>query len=56
MAKSIAKATSTGSQPKASSPHELTQADAVRLASYRAYMDFYNGYQWEGLADPTRSG
>jgi len=53
MAKSIAKATSTGAQPRPARPGEITQADAMRLAGYRVYMDFYNGYQWEGLPAPN---
>ena len=28
-------------------------ADAQRLAAYRTYLDFYNGWQWEGLPAPN---
>jgi hypothetical protein len=27
--------------------------DAQRLAAYRTYLDFYNGWQWEGLPAPN---
>ena len=30
-----------------------SQADGARLAAYRAYLDFYNGNQWEGLPAPN---
>jgi hypothetical protein len=32
---------------------QLSAADAQRVAGYRAYLDFYNGYQWEGLPAPN---
>jgi hypothetical protein len=32
---------------------EVSQTDAQRIAGYRAYLDFYNGYQWEGLPAPS---
>ena len=53
MAKSIAAATSTGSQPGRVGLAQLTQEDGVRLAGYRRYLDFYNGSQWEGLPAPN---
>ena len=53
MSKSIAVATSTGSQPGRVGLAQLTQEDATRLASYRCYLDFYNGSQWEGLPSPN---
>lgn len=53
MAKITATSTSTGTQPRTSKPQAWTQPDALRLAGYRAYMDFYNGYQWEGLPAPN---
>jgi hypothetical protein len=31
----------------------LEAADAMRVAHYRTYLDFYNGYQWEGLPAPN---
>lgn len=56
MAKSLNGAASTGTSP--GGPHLLaslsvSQADAQRIAGYRAYLDFYNGYQWEGLPAPN---
>ncbi len=53
MAKSLAGAASTGSQPRKARSQVLPQADSVRVAMYRAYLDFYNGYQWEGLPAPN---
>lgn len=44
---------STGSQPGLARPFVLSQEEAMRLASYRAYLDFYNGAQWEGLPAPN---
>jgi hypothetical protein len=31
----------------------LSPADAMRIAGYRALLDFYNGNQWEGLPAPN---
>src|SRR5687768_5122789 len=48
--------TSTGAQPTVYGPSfvvQLSAADAQRVAGYRAYLDFYNGYQWEGLPAPN---
>ena len=44
---------SLGSQPVGSRPFVLSQGDALRLAAYRMYLDFYNGAQWEGLPAPN---
>jgi hypothetical protein len=44
---------STGSQPGEARPFVLSQEDAMRLAGYRVYLDFYNGAQWEGLPAPN---
>jgi hypothetical protein len=44
---------STGSQPGEARPFVLSQEDAMRLAGYRAYLEFYNGAQWEGLPAPN---
>lgn len=45
--------TSTGSQPRPAYPRLFSLADAQRVAGYRAYLDFYNGTQWEGLPAPN---
>ena len=45
-------ATSTGAQPGAARPAMPGAADAARVAGYRAYLDFYNGYHWDGLPAP----
>jgi hypothetical protein len=45
--------TSTGSQPQTAYPQLFSAADAQRFAGYRAYLDFYNGGQWEGLPAPN---
>ena len=34
-------------------PAQLSAVDAQRVAGYRTYLDFYNGYQWEGLPAPN---
>ena len=44
---------SMGQQPRATRPAQLAQADSLRVAGYRAYLDFYNGYQWDGLPAPN---
>ena len=31
----------------------ISAVDSQRLAAYRAYLDFYNGGQWEGLPSPN---
>ena len=31
----------------------LPAADAQRLAALTSYLDFYNGWQWEGLPAPN---
>lgn len=36
-----------------SSTAGVSQADGLRLAEYRALLDFYNGSQWEGLPAPN---
>src|SRR5436190_9699104 len=46
-------AVSTGSQPFPAHPQMLSPADAARIAGYRAFLDFYNGNQWEGLPAPN---
>src|SRR5688572_25822247 len=49
-------ATSEGAQPIVYGPSsavQLSAADAQRVAGYRQYLDFYNGYQWEGLPAPN---
>jgi hypothetical protein len=53
MAKSQANAVSTGTQPRRARQTALSHADSMRAAGYRAYLDFYNGYQWEGLPAPS---
>ncbi len=49
-----ARPASTGTQPAqgGARPPALSQADSLRIARYREYLDFYNGYQWEGLPSP----
>lgn len=49
----VESAVSTGQQPRATRPTQLAQADSLRVAGYRAYLDFYNGYQWDGLPTPN---
>jgi hypothetical protein len=49
----VDRAVSTGQQPRATRPAQLAQADSLRVAGYRAYLDFYNGYQWDGLPAPN---
>ena len=47
MKKSPVAGTSTGRRPEETQgmpPAALGQADAARIAGYRAYLDFYNGY------------
>lgn len=46
-------AVSMGVQPFPAQPQMLSPADATRLAGYRAFLDFYNGNQWEGLPAPN---
>lgn len=53
MAKSLAGAASTGTQPGRARHLSLSQADTQRIAGYMALLDFYNGYQWEGLPGPN---
>ena len=40
-------------QPGAAFPTRISAVDSQRLAAYRAYLDFYNGGQWEGLPAPN---
>jgi hypothetical protein len=48
-----AEVVSTGQQPRVARSTQLAQADSLRVAGYRAYLDFYNGYQWDGLPAPN---
>src|SRR5690242_3524532 len=41
------RATNTGPCPA------FSPADLLRVAAYRAYLDFYNGAQWEGAPSPN---
>ena len=41
------------SQPAAAFPARISAVDSQRLAAYRTYLDFYNGWQWEGLPAPN---
>ncbi|HEX9990028.1 MAG TPA: phage portal protein [Chloroflexia bacterium] len=53
MAKSLAGLASTGTQPGHARPTLLSHEDAQRVAAYKLYLDFYNGYQWDGLPAPN---
>src|SRR5437762_6186622 len=48
------KATSTGTMPGGTRMAAiLSQADQQRIAGYKVYLDFYNGYQWQDLPAPS---
>ncbi|HET6261858.1 MAG TPA: phage portal protein, partial [Chloroflexia bacterium] len=53
MAKNLAGLASTGTQPGHARPTLLSHEDAQRVAAYKLYLDFYNGYQWDGLPAPN---
>jgi hypothetical protein len=44
---------STGGQAAIDYPRRLSPEDGLRVAGYKQYLDFYNGYQWEGLPAPN---
>jgi hypothetical protein len=42
-------------RPPASFPAHSSAADSQRLAAYRTYLDFYSGWQWDGLPAPSET-